>query len=46
VSVFWLLVIAFEHLGKIYSIPPSLAAWAPLMIFVPTAVAMADSMRR
>ena len=46
VSTFSLLVIAFEHLGKIYSISPSLAAWAPLMIFVPAAVAMADSMRR
>ena len=46
VSVFSLSVIAFEHLGKIYSISPSLAAWAPLIIFVPAAVAMADSMRR
>ncbi len=46
VSVFSLSVIASEHLGKIYSISPSLAAWAPLIIFVPIAVAMADSMRR
>ena len=46
VSVFSLLVITFEQLGKIYSISPALAAWAPLMIVVPAAVAMADSMRR
>jgi len=45
-SVFSLVVITFEQLGKIYSISPALAAWAPLMIVVPAAVAMSDSMRR
>ena len=46
VSIFSLSVIAFEHLGETHWISPSLAAWAPLIIFVPVAVAMADSMRR
>ena len=43
VSVFMLVVIGFQHLGSIYSLSPALAAWAPLMIFVPLAVGMCDS---
>lgn len=44
VSVFSMVVIGFQYLGSIYSVTPALAAWAPLIIFVPVAVAMADSM--
>jgi lipopolysaccharide export system permease protein len=43
-SAFVLVAIAFQYLGSIYAISPVLAAWAPLMIFVPVAVAMADAM--
>jgi len=43
-SVFMLVVIGFQHLGSIYSIRPALAAWAPLMLFVPVAAGMAGSM--
>ena len=44
VSAFTLIVLAFQHLGSILVIPPALAAWAPLMIFVPVAVGMAHAM--
>ena len=43
-SVFTLVVIGCQHLGSIYSIRPALAAWAPLMLFVPVAAGMAGSM--
>ncbi len=46
VAVFMLVVIAFQYLGSIYSIRPALAAWIPLMIFVPVAVGMSESMWR
>jgi len=46
VSGFLGVVMAFQHLGRIYLIDAALAAWLPLMIFVPVAVGMADSMRR
>jgi len=42
VSVFMLVVLAFQHLGAIYLIEPALAAWAPLMIFVPVAVGLSE----
>jgi lipopolysaccharide export system permease protein len=45
-SVFSLTVVASQHLGRVYVISPALAAWLPLMIFLPMAVAMADPMRR
>jgi lipopolysaccharide export system permease protein len=45
VAGFMLVVTAFEYLGANYTlISPSLAAWAPLMIFVPIAVAMSEWM--
>jgi lipopolysaccharide export system permease protein len=45
VTVFLLAVIGLQALGTAYWINPALAAWAPLMIFVPLAVASAISMR-
>ncbi len=44
VAVFVLVAIAFQHLGSSYFLEPALAAWAPLIIFVPLAVGMAESM--
>jgi lipopolysaccharide export system permease protein len=46
VAGFMLVVMAFQYLGSIYSISPALAAWMPLMIFVPLATMMADAMSR
>jgi lipopolysaccharide export system permease protein len=46
VTVFLLVVIGLQHLGSIYLVDPALAAWAPLMLFVPPAVWMAESMWR
>ncbi|MHC4404210.1 MAG: LptF/LptG family permease [Planctomycetota bacterium] len=43
VGVFMLVVMGFQYLGSIYSLRPALAAWAPLMIFVPLAVGMSES---
>jgi lipopolysaccharide export system permease protein len=44
VTVFLLAVIGFQHLGCIYLVDPALAAWAPLMVFAPAAVWLAESM--
>ena len=46
VSFFSLVVIGFEGLGNIGfpGISPAFAAWAPLFLFVPAAVAMAEPM--
>lgn len=44
VSGFMLVVIAFQHLGSILAISPSLAAWGPLMLFAPAAVGMSHGM--
>jgi lipopolysaccharide export system permease protein len=45
VAGFMLVVTAFEYVGANYTlISPSLAAWVPLMIFVPIAVAMSEWM--
>ncbi len=45
VSVFVLVTLAMQHIGANYFfIPPALAAWAPLMLFVPAAVGMAGKM--
>jgi len=44
VAVFFIVAIACQKLGANCLISPSLAAWAPLMIFVPAAVGMSESM--
>ena len=44
VAVFLLLVIGCQQLGGSGLVPPALAAWAPLMIFVPAAVGSAETM--
>ncbi|HVX13442.1 MAG TPA: LptF/LptG family permease [Pirellulales bacterium] len=41
-SAFMGVVMASQYLGQISLIRPALAAWAPLMIFVPVAVTMYD----
>jgi lipopolysaccharide export system permease protein len=46
VSVFMLVVMAFQHLGAISVVSPAAAAWAPLVFFVPLAVELARSMNR
>jgi len=42
VSIFMLVVFGVQHLGAIYLIDPALAAWLPLMIFIPVAVYMSE----
>jgi lipopolysaccharide export system permease protein len=44
VALFFIVAIACQQLGANLLISPALAAWAPLMIFVPAAVGMASSM--
>ncbi len=44
VTVFLLVVIGLQYLGAIYLLDPALAAWAPLMLFVPPAVWLAEAM--
>jgi hypothetical protein len=39
-----LVVLAFQQLGNSALMDPVLAAWTPLMIFVPTAAGLAGSM--
>jgi lipopolysaccharide export system permease protein len=39
-------VIGFHELGKAGLLSPALAAWSPLMIFVPVAVGMSESLRK
>jgi len=39
---FNLTVIGLQHLGDIYLLNPALSVWAPLMIFVPPAVGLAE----
>ncbi|MHC4175895.1 MAG: LptF/LptG family permease [Planctomycetota bacterium] len=46
VTVFLLVVIGFQYLGAVCLVDPALAAWAPLMLFVPPAVWLAESMWR
>lgn len=45
VSAFMLVVFACRYLGSSYWFEPALAAWLPLMIFVPCAVAMSRPFR-
>ncbi len=44
VALFLLIVIGFKQLGVQQLLRPALAAWAPLMLFAPLAVYMAESM--
>jgi lipopolysaccharide export system permease protein len=44
VALFFIVQIACQQLGENCLISPSLAAWAPLMIFVPAAVGMSSAM--
>jgi lipopolysaccharide export system permease protein len=45
VAIFVLVTIGFQYLGSSLVLrSPALAAWAPLMIFVPVAVGMSESM--
>jgi lipopolysaccharide export system permease protein len=44
VALFFIVSIACQQLGSNMLISPSMAAWAPLMIFVPAAVGMAGAM--
>jgi len=46
VAVYLLVIIGCQRLGSIYLIDPALAAWLPLMIFVPPAVGMSEMMWR
>jgi lipopolysaccharide export system permease protein len=43
-TVFMLTVIGFQWLGDNSMLNPALAAWAPMMIFVPSAVGLAQAM--
>ena len=45
VLAFMLVVMGCKYLGSSYWLEPSLAAWLPLMIFVPCAVALAQPFR-
>jgi lipopolysaccharide export system permease protein len=45
VVAFMLVVVACNYLGSSYLLEPSLAAWLPLMIFVPTASALSLPLR-
>jgi lipopolysaccharide export system permease protein len=46
VIAFMLVVMGFQYLGSQYLISPALAAWCPLLFFVPTAVGMSDPLRQ
>ncbi len=43
-SAFALVAIALQYMGSIYAVSPALAAWAPLILFVPIAAGLAESM--
>jgi len=45
VTIFLLVAAASQQLGANYLLSPALAAWIPLLIFVPVAVWMAESIR-
>ena len=45
VVAFLMLVMGAQYLGASYWISPSLAAWLPLMVFVPLAIAISDPLR-
>ena len=45
VVAFLMLVMGAGYLGSSYWLSPSLAAWLPLMVFVPLAIAISDPLR-
>lgn len=45
VTVFSTVVIAMQYLGNVCLVAPATAAWLPLFVFVPAAVAMFESLR-
>jgi lipopolysaccharide export system permease protein len=42
---FMLVVAAMQYLGSSYLIPPDLAAWCPVLLFAPIAMAMSEPLR-
>jgi lipopolysaccharide export system permease protein len=44
VGTFLLISMGAQHLGSIYLLDPALAAWLPLLLFVPLAAAMSDAL--
>ena len=42
---FMIVVAAMQYLGSSYLIPPDLAAWCPLIVFAPIAMAMSEPLR-
>jgi len=46
VAIFFVVVLTCHTLGSNYLLPPALAAWCPLLIFVPTARVIAQSLWR
>jgi lipopolysaccharide export system permease protein len=42
---FMIVVTAMQYLGSSYLIPPDLAAWCPLILFAPVAMAMSEPLR-
>ena len=42
---FYVVVLACQWLGSSYLVSPALGAWLPLIIFVPTAMAMSQPLR-
>jgi len=45
VAVFMLVMLACQYLGASSLIRPALAAWLPLIIFMPLAIGMSDPLR-
>ena len=45
-TVFMLVAIACQNLGSAYLLDPALAAWVPLIVFIPVAVWLSESMWR
>ena len=45
VVAFMLMVLGCQYMGSSYFINPALAAWLPLLIFVPAAVGLSDPLR-
>jgi lipopolysaccharide export system permease protein len=43
---FMLVVLMFQYLGSRYLISPALAAWCPLLVFIPMAVGISDPLRQ
>jgi len=46
VTLFLVVVLAFQVMGMNYLIRPALATWCPLMIFIPLAMVMSEPLRR